>query len=65
MSEPSGSDVGIGCEPGGGSRYYDGLLDDVRFYRRALTGTEIQAIYNQSEYCCTVSGVGGGGEILP
>ena len=39
---------------------WDGLLDDVRIYHRALTETEIQAIYNQSEYCCSIDD-----EILP
>ena len=53
--------VQIGREKSG-SRYFDGLLDDVRIYHRPLTEAEIQAIYNQSEYCCSVDG---GGEILP
>jgi hypothetical protein len=37
---------------GAGLRCFDGLLDDVRIYHRALTEDEIQAIYDQSEYCC-------------
>ena len=61
MTPPSTENFEIGRSGRtGGSRYFDGLLDDVRIYRRPLTGAEIQAIYNQSEYCCQVSG-----EILP
>jgi len=42
------------------NQYLDGILDDVRIYSRALTEPEIQAIYNQNEYCCDIVG-----EILP
>ena len=37
-----------------------GDIDDVRIYHRALTEPEIQAIYNQNEYCCNLAE-----EILP
>ncbi len=53
--------IGRQLSPTGGQFFFDGLLDDVRIYHRALTEAEIQAVYNQSEYCCQVSG----GEILP
>jgi hypothetical protein len=29
-----------------GGQYYNGLLDEVQFFNRALNGAEIQAIYN-------------------
>jgi hypothetical protein len=40
-------DVEIGSSFGGGSRqrYFNGLLDDLRYYNRALTSNEILAIY--------------------
>jgi type II secretory pathway pseudopilin PulG len=58
---PSSDVIEIGRKSGdGGSRHFDGLLDEVRIYRRALNDTEIQAIYNQNEYCCNLAE-----EILP
>ena len=52
---PSSDVIEIGRKSGaGGSRHFDGLLDDVRIYRRVLNEAEIQAIYNQSEYCCSL-----------
>ncbi len=46
----AGSFVTIGSENGRycacGSRYYKGLLDEVDIFNRALSATEIQAIYN-------------------
>ncbi len=58
-SSSTSTNIQIGRERDG-LRYFDGLLDDVRVYRRALTEVEIQAIYNQSEYCCGLTD-----EILP
>ena len=31
-----------------GTAYFQGGLDDVRVYRRALTSAQIQALYNQN-----------------
>lgn len=40
--------VAIGNQPAGaGSRAYDGLIDDVKIYNRALTQSEITALANQ------------------
>ncbi|KAF5045185.1 Concanavalin A-like lectin/glucanases superfamily protein [anaerobic digester metagenome] len=41
----STSPVTFGYEPVGSAYYYEGYLDDARFYRRALDGTEILALY--------------------
>ena len=38
-------DVTIGRRPGAANRW-DGLMDDVRVYNRALTAADIQALYN-------------------
>ena len=43
MSTPSTNTFEIGA--GGGTRYFDGVLDDVRIYSRALCATEVAAIY--------------------
>jgi prepilin-type N-terminal cleavage/methylation domain-containing protein len=51
MSPPSADAIEISRDPGGGgSRHFDGLLDDVRVYRRVLTEDEIWAIYTENEY---------------
>jgi hypothetical protein len=34
---------------GGGHGYFNGLIDDVRIYNRALSAAEIQAIYNATK----------------
>ncbi len=51
---PSGSFVAIGSEDGRtqfadcvGSRYFNGLIDEVRIYDRALSASEIKAIYDK------------------
>jgi hypothetical protein len=37
--------VAVGSQPaGGGSHYFDGLLDDVRLLQRAMSPSEIRAI---------------------
>ena len=35
---------------GGGGRYFDGKIDEIRMYNRALTETEIQELYNQGDW---------------
>ena len=46
----SGTDIlNIGYRPGSGY-YFDGLIDDVRIYSRALSATEITQLYNSSVY---------------
>ena len=32
-----------------GSRYWNGLIDDVRVYNRALSAAEVMALYNAEE----------------
>ena len=41
----STSPVTFGYEPVGSAYYYEGCLDDARFYRRALNQTGIQALF--------------------
>ena len=38
--------IGIGCN--NTNRPFDGFVDDVRVYKRALSATEIQTIYNET-----------------
>ena len=42
----SSANVNIGRRPGSGSHNFNGRLDDVRIYNRALTQTEIQVDMN-------------------
>jgi hypothetical protein len=42
----TGYDLYLGRRPSGGTQLYEGLMDEVSLYARALTLTEIQAIYN-------------------
>lgn len=39
--------AGIGCRGGGASGYFDGVIDDVRIYHRALTDQDIMNQYLQ------------------
>lgn len=41
----SPSEISIGRR--GTTNYFDGIIDDVRFYNKALTPAEVQALYNQ------------------
>jgi hypothetical protein len=38
--------VDIGRSPDGPSKYWNGLIDDVRIYNRALSADEIKRLYN-------------------
>lgn len=38
----------LGSDQGHGDRYFKGWLDEVRFYRRALTAAEIELIYQNA-----------------
>ncbi|NPA75501.1 MAG: PQQ-binding-like beta-propeller repeat protein, partial [Euryarchaeota archaeon] len=42
---PSNYTINIGRNPAYQGDYFEGLIDDVRIYRRALTSTEIYALY--------------------
>lgn len=37
----------IGMQNGGSGSYFDGMLDDVRVYSRALSAAEVLQLYNQ------------------
>ncbi len=45
----SGNGALIGRGFYGGGWYFNGLIDDVRIYNRALSATEIQSLYKQNE----------------
>lgn len=40
----------LGRDDAGGIEYFDGKLDDIRIYSRALTITDIQAVYNTRDF---------------
>ena len=42
---PSSNPLGIGSDPANPDRFLNGKVDEVSIYNRALTGSEIQAIY--------------------
>lgn len=44
----SNADVYIGAR-NGSNLYMEGLIDDVRIYNKALTSSEVEAIYNQGQ----------------
>lgn len=51
FSSPLGSNVSDAALPlriggQGGIRFFDGTIDDVRIYNRALSPAEVQAIFN-------------------
>ncbi|MDZ7310186.1 MAG: LamG domain-containing protein, partial [candidate division KSB1 bacterium] len=55
--EPTTQDVIIGCiRPSGepSMRYFDGALDDIRIYNRALSDAEIQALYQEGPLAAPV-----------
>ena len=37
----------IGNSAGGWNEFFDGIIDDVRIYNRALSDSEIQELYNE------------------
>ena len=43
---PSGNNLQIGHDAANPSRYFHGLIDDASVYNRALSASEISAIYN-------------------
>lgn len=43
--KPSGQKLEIGAQPVFGGRYFDGLIDEVEIYNRALTSAEILSIF--------------------
>lgn len=47
LALPTPSPVGIGRDRGRNAQYFNGLIDDVRIYNRALTPTEVTTLYNR------------------
>lgn len=47
LSTGGTSAVAIGRNPGSASQYFNGAIDDVRMYSRALTAAEVSALYNE------------------
>ena len=45
-SPPNQNDAAIGTHPNNNSNFFDGLIDDVRVYNRALSSDEIKRLYN-------------------
>ena len=41
--------VAFGKGPNGSTRFFNGLIDDVRIYDRALSAAEVQALYNMGQ----------------
>jgi hypothetical protein len=41
--------IGHNTEDSGGSRYFNGLIDDVRIYNRALSATEVKLLYTSTK----------------
>ncbi len=51
----SGNPVRIGAgKPADGSVFFDGLIDDVRIYNRALSVSEINSLYHEGDWAATV-----------
>ncbi len=48
--------LGIGYDPINNSNYFDGGLDDIQIYNRALSAAEIAALYAAQSVAPTVSG---------
>ncbi|MBP9751907.1 MAG: LamG domain-containing protein [Candidatus Moranbacteria bacterium] len=49
LSTSAGQAAAIGAEPGGGSRYFNGSIDEVRIYNRALPMEEIASSYAETK----------------
>lgn len=47
LNLPSSALVGIGYDRGRNTAYFDGYIDDVRIYNRALTPTEVSTLYSR------------------
>jgi hypothetical protein len=45
--------------PGAGTRYYTGLIDDVRLYNTAISAAQVQTLYNQGAVPTIYSGGAG------
>jgi len=59
-SDRDGAGIGYACD----GDYYDGLIDDVRLYSRALNSTEIALLAETSLYALTVNSGTGDGEYV-
>jgi len=44
--------IGAGIDADGGGIRFHGSIDDMKFYNRALTGTEVNALYNATSGAC-------------
>ncbi|MCI0587797.1 MAG: PKD domain-containing protein [Planctomycetes bacterium] len=53
-----GTEVGVGRHPLFGARTFDGLIDEVSFFDRALSAVEIQSIYEAGSAGKCASGAG-------
>ena len=45
MTDSSSSALLIGQDPGGGARVFNGIIDDVRVYNRALSASDVAMLY--------------------
>ena len=62
--EPISSPLYIGSDPSSQGRFFKGLIDEVEIYNRALSASEIQAIYTAgSAGKCKSAAVGGMAEL--
>lgn len=52
----------IGMDPWNVREYFTGNIDEISIYNRALTDSEIHALYNGNLKVCTISFVANGGE---
>ncbi len=53
---PSDNDLYIGENTFGGDYYYDGVIDDIRIYNRALTKSEIDSLYHEGGWALYETG---------
>ena len=52
LRENSNVQATIGCHPGrGGTAFFDGLIDEVRIFDRALTAVEVLETEAQHSWC--------------
>jgi len=55
-----GARIGYPCD----GEYYDGLIDDVRLYSRALSAAEISLLAEETQYTLTVNSGSGDGDYV-
>jgi len=59
-ADRAGARVGYPCD----GEYYDGMMDELRFYDRALTPSEIAILADQTTYTLTVNSGSGDGDYI-